>query len=97
MNTFQSYKPNRVWNPALYMRVSGILASSLGSHKGSVGIGGGWMNQFRVTDFMSVALDLNAILTSEKTFRTDRSGRFAILGSATIGVVFDLGFRGFED
>jgi hypothetical protein len=95
MNTFTSYKYNRVWNPALYARVSGFLASSLGTHKGHVGIGGGWINQFRVTDFMSIALDLNAIVTNEKVFRTDHTGRFVVLGSATVGVVFDLGFRGF--
>lgn len=95
MNTFSSYKPNRVWNPALYARVSGILASSLGTHKGHVGVGGGWMNQFRLTDFMSLALDMNAVLTDEKVFRTDHTGRFVIFGSATIGVVFDLTKRGF--
>ena len=95
MNTFSSYKPNRVWNPALYLRVSGILASSLGTHIGHVGLGGGWTNQFRVNEFMSIALDLNAIVTNEKAFRTDHSGRFLMLGSATLGVVFDLGVRGF--
>jgi hypothetical protein len=44
---------------------------------------------------MSIALDLNAIGTNEKFFRTDHSGRFVIIGSATVGVVFDLGTRGF--
>jgi len=96
MNTFTTYNPKRVWNPALYLRFSGFLASSLGVNKAHVGLGGGWMNQFRVNDFMSIALDLNAILTNEKVFRTDHSGRFVILGSATIGIVFDLGGnRGF--
>ena len=95
MNTFTPYKSNRVWNPALYLRVSGFLASSLGTHKGHAGIGGGWMNQFRLNDFMSIAVDLNAIVTNEKVFRTNHSGNLLIIGSATVGVVFDLGTRGF--
>jgi hypothetical protein len=33
MNTFTPYKRERVWNPALYLRLNGGLASSLGSHK----------------------------------------------------------------
>ena len=95
MNTFTPYKRERVWNPALYLRLNGGLASSLGSHKAHFGVGGGWLNQFRINDFMSIALDLNAIGTNEKLFRTDHSGRFVIIGSATVGVVFDLGTRGF--
>lgn len=95
MNTFTPYRSNRVWNPALYLRVSGFLASSLGTHKGHVGIGGGWMNQFRLNDFMSIAVDLNAIVTNEKVFRTTHRGTLLLIGSATVGVVFDLGTRGF--
>ena len=95
MNTFKSYDPKTVWNPALYLRVSGLLASSLGTHKGHVGVGGGWLNQFRINDFMSIAVDLNAILTNEKVFRTDHYGQFILFGSATVGVVFDLTASGF--
>ena len=93
MNTFTPYKPDKVWNPALYCRVSGILASSFGTHKANVGVGGGWLNQFRLTDFMSLALDVNAVLANEKVYRTDHSGRFIFFGSATIGLVFDLTSR----
>ena len=95
MNTFTSYKRERVWNPALYLRLNGGLASSLGTNKAHFGLGGGWLNQFRINDFMSIALDLNAIVTNEKLFRTDHTGRFVIIGSATVGVVFDLSTRGF--
>ena len=94
-NTFVKYKPNRVWNPVLYARLDGILASSLGVTKGHVGIGGGLANQFRVRDFMSISLDVNAVLTSEKTFRTDHSGGFLVVSNVSLGVVFDLGYRGF--
>lgn len=93
MNTFTSPSKKRVWNPVPYARVSGVLASSLGTHKGHVGIGGGLLNQFRINDFMSIALDLNAIVTNEKVFRTDHSGHFVVFGSATVGVLFDLNFR----
>ena len=94
-NTFITYKTNRVWNPVLYARVDGILATSLGVNKGHVGVGGGLVNQFRVNEFMSIALDINSVLTSEKAFRTDHTGRFLFVCSATLGVVFDLGTRGF--
>lgn len=95
MNTFTSYKRDRVWNPALYLRLNGGLASSLGTHKAHFGLGGGWINQFRVNDFMGIALDLNAIVTNEKVFRTNHGGRLVMIGSATVGVVFDLTTRGF--
>jgi hypothetical protein len=94
-NTFIPYKSNRVWNPVLYARLDGILASSLGVTKGHVGIGGGLANQFRVSDFMSISLDVNAVLTSEKAFRTDHSGGFLVVSNVSLGVVFDLGNRGF--
>ncbi len=94
-NTFVKYKPNRVWNPVFYLRVDGILASSLGTHKGHGGIGGGLANQFRVSEFMSISLDVNTVLTNEKAFRTDHSGSFLLVSSASLGVVFDLGYRGF--
>ena len=94
-NTFVKYKPNRVWNPVFYLRIDGILASSLGTHKGHGGAGAGLANQFRVNDFMSISLDVNAVLTNEKAFRTDHSGGFLVISSATLGVVFDLGVRGF--
>ena len=95
MNTFTRYKHNRVWNPALYVRLNGGLATSLGVNKLHAGVGGGWINQFRVSDFMSIALDVNAIFTNEKIFRTDHSGGLLVMGSATLGVVFDLTTRGF--
>ena len=94
-NTFVKYKPNRVWNPVFYLRIDGILASSLGAHKGHAGAGAGLANQFRVNDFMSISLDVNAVLTNEKAFRTDHSGQFLLVCSASLGLVFDLGYRGF--
>jgi hypothetical protein len=94
-NTFITYKPSRVWNPFLYLRVSGILASRLGINKGHGGAGAGLANQFRLNDFMSISLDINALITSEKAFRTDHSGRLLLVSNATLGLVFDLGYRGF--
>lgn len=96
MNSFTHYNINRYWNPSLYLRVSGLLATSLGNNVASFGVGAGWLNQFRVSDFMSIAIDLNAIVANEKPFRSNYDHFTpAIFGSATVGVVFDLGHRGF--
>ena len=96
MNTFTHYNLNRYWNPSLYLRVSGLLATSLGNNVASFGVGGGWLNQFRVSDFMSIAIDLNVVVANEKPFRSNYDHFTPTLfGSATVGVVFDLGHRGF--
>lgn len=96
MWNFTKYDPAKTWTPAFYARLSGILGSAKGSTKVVPGVGAGFYNQFHVAKKVSVYVDANAIVTSEPAFRTDGyEGRFLLFPSLTVGVVYDLGVRGF--
>lgn len=96
MWNFTKYNPKKVWLPALYARLNGVLGSSKGTTKIFPGIGGGFYNQFHIKNQWNVYVDANAVVTSEPTFRINGyQGRFLLLPSITVGVVYDLGVRGF--
>ena len=93
---FTKYQPNKMWTPALYARVSGVLGSVKGDTRVVPGVGAGFYNQFHIKKRLSLYVDVNAVATSEPAFRTDGfEGRFLFFPSLTFGVVYDLGVRGF--
>lgn len=96
MWNFTKYDPAKNWTPAFYARLSGIMGSAKGTTKIMPGIGAGFYNQFHVANKVSVYVDANAVATSEPAFRVNGyEGRFIIFPSLTVGVVYDLGVRGF--
>ncbi|MBQ1912642.1 MAG: hypothetical protein II171_03685 [Bacteroidales bacterium] len=96
MWNFTKYQPEKSWTPAFYARLSGILGSAKGNTKIFPGIGAGFYNQFHVGEKLSIYVDANAVATSEPAFRVNGyEGRFLLFPSLTVGVVYDLGVRGF--
>jgi len=95
-NAFGGYKANRVWNPVVYLQAGPMFFHQEDNHRLTFGLGAGFMNQFRLGNHVSLALDLSAVVASERAMRTNHSGRFVTFPSATIGFVFDLGKRSFE-
>lgn len=92
-----TYKINRVWNPILYIR-GGWILPTVDKVKGRQAIAGGigLANQFRLGNRVSLSIDLSTVVTSEKQFRTVGGARYVSFPTATAGLVFDLGPRGFN-
>jgi len=95
-NTFVNYQEDRVWNPALYLRSGMLWLAGNNASRHVAALGGGFSNSFRVSEHVSIALDLSAVLASERALRTNYSGRFTSFLSATAGLVIDLGKRRFK-
>ena len=89
-----NYKENRVWNPILYVRGGGIFAKYNNVGRQGLALGAGLLNQFRLGDHVSLAIDISGISTNENNFRN--RGRFTTFLTGTVGLVFDLGSRGFK-
>ena len=92
-----TYKINRVWNPILYIR-GGWIFPVIDKVSGRQAIAGGigLANQFRLGNRVSLSIDVSTVVTAEKQFRTQREGRYVSFPTATAGLVFDLGGRGFN-
>ncbi len=92
-----TYKINRVWNPILYIR-GGWVIPTVDKVKGRQAIAGGigLANQFRLGNRVSLSIDLSTVVTAEKQFRTVGGARYVSFPTATAGLVFDLGPRGFN-
>ncbi len=95
-NAFAGYKENRVWNPIVYLQAGVLGGVADRAHRWTYAMAPGLLNQFRVGNHVSIALDLSLPVAPEKAFRTNGSGRFAFFPSATVGLVFDLGKRSFN-
>lgn len=91
MNTFDSYRPGRIYTLAPYVNVGAILNTGAKSKLASKGFGAGLglVNSFRITPYMSTYLDLRATLMSERSVG-HRAGK-ALMTSAMAGLQFDLG------
>ena len=89
-----NYKADRVWNPILYVRGGGIFANYNNAVRHGLAVGAGLINQFRLGDHVSLAIDLSGVSTNENNFRN--RGRFTFFLTGTAGLVFDLGGRGFK-
>jgi len=92
-----SYKLTRFWNPILYVR-GGWLFPTTEKEKGRQAVAGGLglANQFRLGNRVSLSLDVSAVVTAEREFRTVGMRRYVSFPTATGGLVFDLGPRGFN-
>lgn len=91
-----NYKADRVWNPILYVRGGGVYAKQdKVSNRGIAG-GLGLLNQFRLGNHVSLAIDLSAVTTNENNFIVKGEGRFSTFLTGTAGLIFDLGGRGFN-
>ena len=91
-----NYKLNRVWNPILYVRGGGVIANYQKANKYGLAGGLGLINQFRLGNHASLALDLSAITANGDNFVTKGRDKFTTFLTGTIGLVFDLGDRGFK-
>ena len=92
-----NYKLNRVWNPILYVRGGAIfLKQDKTQPKPGIAGGLGLLNQFRLGNRVSLAIDLSAVTSNEYNFITKGKGRFSTFLTGTAGLVFDLGPRGFN-
>ncbi len=91
-----NYKLSRVWNPILYVRGGAAFLNYKNVTKPGAAGGLGLLNQFRLGNRVSLAIDLSAVTTNEDNFHVKNVGRFATFLSATGGLVFDLGPRGFN-
>lgn len=94
--SIDGYKESRLWNPILYPQVAGIFTMDQdGSKKGlELGIGGGFLNLFQVSDRFGITLDLNILASREKAW--SNKGNIAFFPSATVGVAVNLGESGFR-
>ena len=92
-----TYKINRVWNPILYIR-GGWIFPTVDKVVGRQAVAGGigLDNQFRLGNHVSLSLDVSTVVTAEKQFRTTGGSRYVSFPTATAGLVFDLGGRGFN-
>ena len=93
--TLGGYKETRVWNPILYGRAAALFTAPEGSKNigHEFGIGGGLLNEFRLGKHVGLAIDLSAIVSREREWRS--YGRFSFFPTATAGLVFHLGKSGF--
>lgn len=91
-----NYKLSRVWNPILYVRGGAAFLNYKNVTKPGAAGGLGLLNQFRLGNRVSLAIDLSAVTTNEDNFHVKNVGRFATFVTATGGLVFDLGPRGFN-
>ena len=91
-----NYKLSRVWNPILYVRGGVAFLNYKNVTKPGAAGGLGLLNQFRLGNRVSLAIDLSAVTTNEDNFHVKNVGRFATFVTATGGLVFDLGPRGFN-
>ena len=91
-----NYKLSRVWNPILYVRGGAAFLNYKNVTKPGAAGGLGLLNQFRLGNRVSLAIDLSAVATNEDNFHVKNVGRFATFITATGGLVFDLGPRGFN-
>lgn len=98
-----SYKINRVWNPILYIRGGMIFPTysvKTNLPRPAVAGGLGLANQFRLGNRVSLSIDVSTVVTSERDFRKSPSAAGAkcrvSFPTATAGLVFDLGPRGFN-
>ena len=93
--TLGGYKESRVWNPILYGRSAALFTSPVGSKTlgHEFGMGAGLLNEFRLGEHVGLTLDLSAVVSREKEWRS--YGRFSFFPSATAGLVFHLGKSGF--
>ena len=91
-----NYKLSRVWNPILYVRGGAAFLNYKNVTKPGAAGGLGLLNQFRLGNRVSLAIDLSAVTTNEDNFHVKNVGRFATFITATGGLVFDLGPRGFN-
>lgn len=87
----KGYRENLIWNPILYLRAGGYLAHQANNHCWAFGLGGGFQNLFRISDKISISLDLSAVLAPERPYRNYTSGRFVIFPTASLGLVINLG------
>ena len=92
-----TYKINRFWNPILYVR-GGLIFPTTEKEKGRQAVAGGLglANQFRLGNRVSLSLDVSTVVTAEREFSTVGMRRYVSFPSATAGLVFDLGPRGFN-
>ena len=93
--TLGGYKETRVWNPILYTRGAALFTSVVGSDKigHEFGVGAGLLNEFRLGEHVGLSIDLSAIVSREREWRS--FGRFSFFPAATAGLVFHLGKSGF--
>ncbi|MCR4859775.1 MAG: hypothetical protein K5910_03840, partial [Bacteroidales bacterium] len=91
-----NYKASRVWNPVLYVRGGGILINQGKTTRPGLVGGLGLMNQFRVGERVSIAIDLSAVTGNEDNYLIKGKGRFSTFLTGTAGLIFDLGSRGFS-
>ena len=91
-----NYKASRVWNPILYVRGGGVFVSQDKTSKKGIAGGLGLLNQFRLGNHVSLAIDLSAVTTNENNFIVKGQGRFSTFLTGTAGLIFDLGSRGFN-
>ena len=91
-----NYKASRVWNPILYVRGGGVFVSQDKASKKGIAGGLGLLNQFRLGNHVSLAIDLSAVTTNENNFIVKGQGRFSTFLTGTAGLIFDLGSRGFN-
>ena len=94
-----TYKRDRVWNPILYVRGAFIFPTAANAKaQESIAGGIGLANQFRLGNRVSLSIDLSTVMTAERNFRTSPvSGNARVsFPTATAGLVFDLGGRGFN-
>ena len=89
-NTY-GYKEDLVWNPILYLQAGGLLAHQAKNLCWAFGLGAGFQNLFRVSDVVSISVDLSAIVAPERPYRNYAAGRLVTFPTATVGLVFDLG------
>lgn len=95
-STFDGYKESRMWTPVLYPQVAGIFTMDQdGSKKGlELGIGGGFLNIFQITEKVGITLDLSVLASRETAW--SNIGNFCFFPSATVGAIFNLGESGFR-
>ena len=95
IDTFWGYKETRVWNVLPY--VSAGYARVYGDNEWVAG--GGILNKFRLSNRVSLLLDLRAMVAKASTYQlqpVNKIGVFEFPVSASFGVAFNLGKTNFD-
>ena len=91
-----NYKLSRVWNPILYFRGGAVIANYKNANRYGIAGGFGLQNQFRLGNHVSLAIDLSAVTSNGRNFVINTGDKFTTFLTGTVGLVFDLGKRGFN-
>ena len=88
-NTIGGYKETRFWDFIPYATFGAVKTPSDWEYADGIGL----LNDLRLSDRVDLVIDLSALLAHGRQYA---GGRFSVLPTATVGVLFNLGRTGFD-